>query len=78
MAHDKDGEHALQKLREAEKFARMLQDRIEPGDDLPEWLVEKFSLAASDLNEAFQYLDNKGGEEEELRKVVRQVLKKMQ
>ena len=36
----------------------MIRERIDPEDnDLPEWLVEKVSLAANDLNEVFQFLD---------------------
>ena len=52
------GEHVRARTREAEKFARMIRERIDPEDnDLPEWLVEKVSLAANDLNDVFQFLD---------------------
>jgi hypothetical protein len=54
---DNDGEHTLSKLQEAEKFAQMLRRRIRPGQDLPEWVVEKISLSAYHLNEVYQYLD---------------------
>lgn len=56
-SHGTDGEHSRAKLREAAKFASMLHDFIRPGDDLPEWVVEKIGMSANHLNEVFQYLD---------------------
>jgi hypothetical protein len=55
---DSDGEFARSKLAEANKFSAMLYRRIRDGQDLPEWVMEKITIAANDLNECFQYLDN--------------------
>jgi hypothetical protein len=55
---DSDGEFARSKLAEANKFSAMLYRRIRNGQDLPEWVMEKITIAANDLNECFQYLDN--------------------
>lgn len=54
-----DGTHALKNLRETKKFAKMLMSKINEGDNLPEWVVEKIVIAANDLNDIFQYMDNK-------------------
>jgi N-acetylglucosamine kinase-like BadF-type ATPase len=59
MSQYNDGKHARYKLREVMKFAKMLHDHIEPGDELPEWIMDKFTISANDLNESYQYLENK-------------------
>lgn len=56
--YSSDGEFAESKLKEVMKFAKMIHRKIQGRGDLPEWVVEKFSVAAHDLNEVFQYLDN--------------------
>lgn len=56
--HDADGEFARSKLAEANKFSAMLYRRIRDDQDLPEWVMEKITIVANDLNECFQYLDN--------------------
>lgn len=54
-----DGTHTLKNLKEVEKFANMLIGKINEGENLPEWVVEKIAIAANDLNDIFQYMDNK-------------------
>ncbi len=56
--YSSDGEFAESKLKEVMKFAKMIHRKIQGRSDLPEWVVEKFSVAAHDLNDVFQYLDN--------------------
>jgi len=56
--YSSDGEFAESKLQEIMKFAKMIHGKIQGRSDLPEWVVEKFSVAAHDLNDIFQYLDN--------------------
>ena len=56
--YSSDEDFAESKLKEVMKFAKMIHRKIEGRGDLPEWVVEKFSVAAHDLNEVFQYLDN--------------------
>jgi hypothetical protein len=47
----------------------MLLGRIREGDDLPEWIMDKLVLAASDLNESYQYLDTKTSDHNTRKKV---------
>lgn len=56
--YSSDGDFAESKLKEVMKFAKMIHRKIQNRNDLPEWVVEKFSVAAHNLNEVFQYLDN--------------------
>jgi len=60
MSKYNDGKHARYKLREIMKFAKMLHDYIDKEDELPEWIMDKFTVSANDLNESYQYLENKG------------------
>lgn len=57
-SHYNDGEHAVQKLREVNKFSGMLLNEIDVGDELPEWIMDKFAVAANDMNEIYQYLSH--------------------
>lgn len=51
-----DGEHAVQKLKQIRKFSDMLLNEISVGDELPEWVMDKFAVSASDLNDIYQYM----------------------
>lgn len=59
MSKYTDGKHAKHKLREIMKFAKMLHEFIDGHENLPEWIMDKFAVSANDLNESYQYLENK-------------------
>ena len=53
------GKHALKKLKTIHKFSGMLFDLIDKNEDLDHWVMDKFAMSESELNDVYQYLESK-------------------
>lgn len=53
------GKHAHKKLKTIYKFSGMLFDLIDESDDLDHWVMDKFAVSESELNDVYQYLESK-------------------
>lgn len=53
------GQHARRKLKDINKFSRMLFKLIEEDDELENWVMDKFAVCESELNDLYQYLEAK-------------------
>jgi hypothetical protein len=53
-----DGEHALGKLQEINKFSQMLFETIRRDEELPNWVMDKFANCADELNDIYQYMES--------------------
>ena len=53
-----DGKYAKRKLKEIHKFSRMLFKLIRRDEKLPNWVMDKFSNCADELNDIYQYMES--------------------
>lgn len=53
-----DGEHAKNKLREVNKFSKMILGILRDDQEVPNWVMDKLVLAADNMNEIYQYMEN--------------------
>lgn len=53
-----DGKFAKRKLKEINKFSRMLFQIIHRGDSIENWVMEKLISASNELNEIYQYMES--------------------
>ena len=54
-----EGRMTRAKLFRMGKMAQSFHDRLEDGDDLPEWVQDKVTTAEDRLRSAFEYIDYK-------------------
>ena len=54
-----EGRMTKAKLYRMGKMAQSLGDRLEDGDDLPEWVQDKVTTAEDRLRSAYEYIDYK-------------------
>ena len=54
-----EGRMSKAKLFRMGKMAQSFHDRLEDGDDLPEWVQDKITTAEDRLTSAFEYIDYK-------------------
>ena len=54
-----EGRMTRAKLYRMGKMAQSFHDRLEDGDDLPEWVQDKVTTAEDRLRSAFEYIDYK-------------------
>lgn len=54
-----DGLSALRSIRIINKFSDMLFDIIDKRDEMPNWIMKKLAVASRDLNDIYQYIENK-------------------
>ena len=54
-----EGRMTKAKLHRMGKKAQSFHDRLEDGDDLPEWVQDKVTTAEDRLRSAFEYIDYK-------------------
>lgn len=54
-----EGRMTKAKLFRMGKMAQSFHDRLEDGDDLPEWVQDKVTTAEDRLRSAFEYMDYK-------------------
>ena len=54
-----EGRMTKAKLYRMGKMAQSLGDRLEDGDDLPEWVQDKVTTAEDRLRAAYEYIDYK-------------------
>lgn len=54
-----EGRMTKAKLFRMGKMAQSFHDRLEDGDDLPEWVQDKVTTAEDRLRSAFEYIDYK-------------------
>ena len=54
-----EGRMTKAKLHRMGKMAQSFHDRLEDGDDLPEWVQDKVTTAEDRLRSAFEYIDYK-------------------
>lgn len=52
-----DFEMAKSQLAQIEKFAKMLSQKIQPGQNLAAWVQSQIAVAANDLNGIYQYME---------------------
>lgn len=55
----REGRMTRSKLFRMGKMAQSFHDRLEDGDDLPEWVQDKVTTAEDRLRSAFEYIDYK-------------------
>ena len=54
-----EGRMTKAKLHRMGKMAQSFHDRLEDGDDLPEWVQDKVTTAEDRLRSAYEYIDYK-------------------
>jgi hypothetical protein len=54
-----DVDHAIDNLEQVIKFADMIRDTLPEDMDLPGWVLDKFAVAAREMNDVYQYLEDK-------------------
>ena len=54
-----EGRMTKAKLHRMGKMAQSFHDRLEDGDDLPEWVQDKVTTAEDRLQSAYDYMDYK-------------------
>ena len=54
-----EGRMTKAKLSRLASMAQSLHDRLEDGDDLPEWVQDKITTSEDRMSSAFKYIDYK-------------------